>query len=107
MKYTEYNIDNNKIEFLNSILGKETVVVNGEKVSEKFSITGAEHYFTIKSNHFILKSNYEFFKDRKLKIKLTKNDEIIDSKSVDMNSKQRFVWIAVGALIGYGLVRYL
>jgi hypothetical protein len=37
MKYTEFAIDNNKIEFLNSILGKETVVVNGEKVSEKFS----------------------------------------------------------------------
>jgi hypothetical protein len=31
MKYIEYNIDNNKIEFLNSILGKEAVVVNGKK----------------------------------------------------------------------------
>lgn len=87
MKYTEYTIDNDKIEFLNSILGKETVVVNGEKISEKFSITGAEHHFSIKLNHFILKSNYELFKDRKLKIELVKNDKIIDSKSVDMNSK--------------------
>ena len=107
MKYTEYNIDNNKIEFLNSILGKETVVVNGEKVSEKFSITGAEHHFTIKSNHFVLKSNYELFKDRKLKIELLKNDEIVDSKFLNMNSKQRFVWMAFGAIIGYALVRYL
>jgi hypothetical protein len=107
MKYTEYTIDNDKIEFLNSILGKETVVVNGEKVSEKFSITGTKHHFTIKSNHFILKSNYELFKDRKLKIKLTKNDEIVDSKFVNMNSKQRVVWIAFGTLIGYSLVRYL
>ncbi|MFE3867831.1 hypothetical protein ACFX5E_07050 [Flavobacterium sp. LS2P90] len=55
MKYTEFNVDNNKIEFLPSILGKETVVVNGEKLSEKFSITGTEHHFAIKSNHFILK----------------------------------------------------
>jgi hypothetical protein len=107
MKYTEFSVDNDKIEFLNSILGKETVVVNGEKVSEKFSITGAEHHFTVKSNHFILKPNYELFKDRKLKIELTKNDEIVDSKFVNMNSKQRIVWIAFGALIGYGLVRYL
>jgi hypothetical protein len=107
MKYIEYNIDNNKIEFLNSILGKETIVINGEKVSEKFSITGTEHHFTIKSNHFILKSNYELFKEKNLKIELLKNDEIIDSKSVDMNSKQRFVWMAFVALIGYGLVRYL
>ncbi len=106
MKYTEYNIDNDKIEFLNSILGKEAVVVNGEKVSEKFSINGTEHYFTIKSDHFILKSNYELFKDKKLKIELLKNDEIIDSNSVDMNNKQRFVWIAFGALIGYGLIKY-
>jgi hypothetical protein len=107
MKYTEYNIDDDKIEFLNSFLGKETVVVNGEKVSEKFSVTGTEYHFTIKSNHFILKSNYELFKDRKLKIELLKNDEIIDSKSLDMNSKQRFVWMAFGALIGYGLATYL
>jgi hypothetical protein len=107
MKYTEFTIDNDKIEFLNSILGKETVVVNGEKVSEKFSITGTEHHFIIKSNHFIIKSNYELFKDRKLKIELLKNNEIIDSKSVDMNSKQRIVWIAFGALIGYGLATYL
>ncbi len=106
-KTMKYTIDNNKIEFLNSILGKETVVVNGEKVSKKFSVTGAEHHFTIKSNHFVLKSNYELFKDKKLKIELLKNDEIIDSKSVDMNSKQRLVWIACGALIGYGLARYL
>jgi hypothetical protein len=31
----------------------------------------------------------------------------MDSKSVNINSKQRFVWIAFGALTGYGLVRYL
>jgi hypothetical protein len=64
MKYTEYTIDNNKIEFLNSILVKETVVVNAEKVSEKFSITGTEHHFAIKSHHFILKSNNELFKKK-------------------------------------------
>lgn len=107
MKYTEYTVDNNKIEFLNSILGKETVVVNGEKVSEKFSVTGTEHHFNIKSNHFILKSNYELFKDRKIKIQLIKNDEIVDSKFVNMNSKQRVVWIAFGLLVGYLLVKYL
>ena len=107
MKYTEYSIDNDKIEFLNSILGKETVVVNGEKVSEKFSVTGTEHHFNIKSNHFILKSNYELFKDRKIKIQLIKNDEIVDSKFVNMNSKQRVVWIAFGLLVGYLLVKYL
>ena len=107
MKYTEYTVDNNKIEFLNSILGKETVVVNGEKVSEKFSVTGTEHHFNIKSNHFILKSNYELFKDRKIKIQLIKNDEIVDSKLVNMKSNQRVVWIVFGLLVGYLLVKYL
>jgi hypothetical protein len=107
MKYTEYTIDNDKIEFLNSILGKETVTVNGEKVSEKFSITGTENHFKIRSNHFILKSNYELFKDRKLKIELIKNEEIVDSKFVKMNNKQRVVWIIFGLVIGYGLIKLL
>lgn len=35
MKYTTVYLDENKIELFNTILGKETIKVNGEIVSEK------------------------------------------------------------------------
>ena len=50
MKYTTVHLDDNKIEIFNSLLGKETVKVNGEIVSEIYSIAGATHVFKIKEN---------------------------------------------------------
>jgi len=37
----------NKIELYNSILGKETVYVNNEKVSSKYSFWGTNHIFEV------------------------------------------------------------
>ncbi|MDP3681241.1 MAG: hypothetical protein Q8R22_10475 [Flavobacterium sp.] len=37
MKYAEFNIDSNKIEFWNSTFGIESVLLNGERISKKFS----------------------------------------------------------------------
>lgn len=50
MKHVTINLEENKIEFFNTILGKETIKVNGKIVSEKRSITGTEHNFTITEN---------------------------------------------------------
>ena len=47
MKFSTIQLGTNKIEIFNSYLGKETIQVNGETVSEKNSITGATHSFTI------------------------------------------------------------
>lgn len=50
MKFSTVQLGNNKIEIFNSYLGKETIKVNGEIVSEKSSITGATHTFKIIEN---------------------------------------------------------
>lgn len=50
MRFTTVYLDDNKIEIFNSLLGKETVKVNGEIVSEIYSISGATHVFNIKEN---------------------------------------------------------
>jgi len=43
MKYTTVHLYENKIELFNTFLGKETVKVNGEIVSEKSLISVTEH----------------------------------------------------------------
>jgi len=50
MKNTTIHLNENKIELFNFFLGKETVKVNGEIVSEKRSITGTDHVFKINEN---------------------------------------------------------
>ena len=85
MKYYENKIDSDKIEFLNSFIGKETVKLNGKKISEKFSITGTEHFFKVNSNEVVLKTNYDLFKDRKFDLSLFKEGQLIDTKRIELN----------------------
>lgn len=59
MKFSTIQLGTNKIEIFNSYLGKETITVNGEIVSEKSSIRGGNHTFTLVEN------------DRKVDCKIT------------------------------------
>ena len=43
-------MEGNKIELFNTLLGKETVKVNENIVSEKRSITGTDHNFVVVEN---------------------------------------------------------
>lgn len=51
MKITTLILGNNKIEFNNSFLGVETIKVNDTIVSNKLSIFGTEHNFTINEDN--------------------------------------------------------
>ncbi|QWX82975.1 hypothetical protein H0I23_10930 [Cellulophaga sp. HaHaR_3_176] len=51
-KRAEFYIEDNKIEVFNSLMGKERVLLNGAKVSEKFGLLRSEHYFTFGGNNY-------------------------------------------------------
>jgi hypothetical protein len=48
MKYVTLHIGESVVEIYNSLFGKEMVIVDGNKVSEKYSIVGTDHRFTIR-----------------------------------------------------------
>ena len=50
MKNVTIHIGDSVIEIHNSWQGKETIIVDGQKVSEKNSMSGAYHSFTILDN---------------------------------------------------------
>ncbi|OBX23281.1 hypothetical protein LX77_03759 [Gelidibacter algens] len=100
MKYTEFNIDANKIEFLNSKFGLERVLINGKKISSKFSITGIAHKFKLNSKDYILKSKYTLFGTRVINIQLSENGKLIDTKAIEINKKQHIYWMAFGICVG-------
>ena len=57
MKFATIYLDQNKIEIDNSILGKETIRLNGSVVSQKYSVLGAKHQFYILENENKIKCN--------------------------------------------------
>ncbi|MEC5167177.1 hypothetical protein RCH18_002927 [Flavobacterium sp. PL11] len=50
MKFSTIQLGNNKIEIFNSFVGRESITLNGKIVSEKSSIGGAKHSFTMLEN---------------------------------------------------------
>ncbi len=100
MKYAEFNIDSNKIEFLNSVLGFESVLVNGKKISNKFSITGIEHKFDMNSKTYILKSKAKLFAKDGINVQLSENGKSIETINFEYDTKHRMYWIAFGVFFG-------
>ena len=106
MKYYEYNVGPDKIEFYNSYIGIEKVLVNGKKVSVKYSIIGTEHLFKINDTKFMLTTEYTLFKDRKFNLYLEKNGKLIDLKYIELNKRFRLIVLGIGITLGFWLINY-
>jgi hypothetical protein len=104
MKYAEFNIDSNKIEFLNSVFGIESVLLNGKRISKKFSFSGITHEIKLHARHLILESKYKQFDKKEIKLELKENGVLLKEQFVKTDKKQRYVWFLIG--IGLGITIY-
>ncbi|CDF79501.1 hypothetical protein BN863_17890 [Formosa agariphila KMM 3901] len=107
MKYVEFNVENNKIEFINSVFGIESVLLNGKTVSKKFSFSGFKHNLNLNSENFILKSKYKQFDKREIQLELLKNGETIEKQIVRADKKQIIYWMLIGTGLGIGAYKLL
>ncbi len=105
MKYAEYQIDNNKIEVFNSMLGKEEIVLNGTKVSEKYSFFGADHLVKIGTDDYIIRPHLDFTKLGGISIRIHKNGSPILLKN--LLSKKMKNWKAIRYVLGILLGIYV
>lgn len=87
MKRYEFKSGANIIEFRNSLFGIEKVFVNKKRISLKQSFKGAHHFFYLNSNHYLLKTNCKLVSSSKINIRLFKNGQLIDYKSVPKSLK--------------------
>jgi len=104
MKYADFKINENTIEFHNSLFGNEKVLVDGKVVSEKFSIFGTKHKFELNKKEYQIKSglgNLGFG----IKLELTENEKLIGDKSIYW-TRHSLIWFAVGLSVGCVLSRY-
>jgi hypothetical protein len=80
MKNYQFNFGTDKIEFATFYFLKETVSVNGNMVSQKFTFKGTEHILKINSTEIVLQTTQKSFKNRSLQLKLFINRKLIESK---------------------------
>jgi hypothetical protein len=109
MKYAKYNIEEGIVEVYNSILGMESIVLNGEKVSKNCSVFGSEHTFRAHQNSYKVTTQTSFFHLAGVEIRLYKNGEYIRLENQISKSKRRwlimrFVFgLFLGASIGFAM----
>lgn len=106
MKHATVTLEENKIELFNTLLGKETVKVNGNIVSEKSSITGTDHNFVIIENGTEVKCKLNTgFGINGVVFNLYKNDKpVIESPKNSFLIFLFFIFIGIAA---YGLLSNL
>lgn len=102
MKYAEYNIDNNKIEVYNSLLGKETILLNGNTISEKHSFWGSDHYFNINDDNYSIRPFISLNNITGIAFKIHKNGLPIQVKNCFKLKKTKTIILTllVGLLAG-------
>ncbi|QXP64030.1 hypothetical protein [Polaribacter sp. HaHaR_3_91] len=107
MKYAEFIVEFNKIEFLNSFFGVESVLLNGKIISKKFSFSGIKHKVKLKSSDLTLESNYKQFDKKEIILELKNNEELLDKRIVETDKKQRFYWMLIGMVLGFCIYKIL
>jgi hypothetical protein len=97
-----YYIDNHKIEVVNTFMGKEKILLNGIKVSEKYADIGDFHTFSIGKNHYrIAQRNLGYGKDGST-FEIRKNGMPLSlTNLLPQTSTQLFVLVIVLGL-GFG-----
>jgi len=104
---TIFKIESNQIKFINSIFGREKIIVNGQEKSNKYSLSGTDHNFKIKEDNFSLISSYKQFDMKEIKLKVYKNGDLVDTKVLKLIFKQLFPSIIIGGILGIGLYQLL
>tara|TARA_R110000868_G_scaffold86347_8_gene242269 strand:+ start:69797 stop:70147 length:351 start_codon:yes stop_codon:yes gene_type:complete len=72
-KHAEFLIENNKVEVFKSPIGRELVLLNGAKVSEKYSLLTSEHYFTLNGNNYDIRFKKNLIQAKSKSFKIHKN----------------------------------
>lgn len=100
-----YYIDNHKIEVVNTLLGKEKVLINGKMVSKKSCTIGTLHKFEIGNNEYQIGQRDKTYKKRGSIFEVRKNGMPVTLVNIrPKSSTQLLVMVIImGLAFGYGL----
>ncbi|WP_149274806.1 hypothetical protein [Pareuzebyella sediminis] len=105
-----YYVENYKIEVIKTFFGKEKVLLNGKKVSEKRIGTGVEHIFSIDKNNYKIVPREATSAKRMNAYEIRKNgNPMALMNAVSTNSLQMFlliITIGLGCGFLFGMILY-
>jgi hypothetical protein len=102
-KAAEFYLEKNKIEIFNSLIGKQRVLLNGSKVSEKNTLLDPEHYLTIQGENYYIRLKRCFFSLKSEDLKIHKNSLPLnlDYTSAKSSRSILFLVIVLGLWLGF------
>ena len=95
MKYAEFQLGSNKIEFLNSVFGFESILLNGKIVSRKFSFSGARHKINLNATDYTLETRFKQTDKRRIELDLKEGGNLLESRVVSVDKRQRMYWMII------------
>lgn len=113
MKYAVYQIENEILEFHNSLIGKEALYLNGQNVSEKFSFWGTEHYFKINDDQYSIRPYLSFTAPFGVSFKIHKNGIPFNAYN-RLSKKNKWArvlgtvfFLIVGFALGFSFIKFI
>lgn len=107
MKYAEFQLGSNKIEFLNSTFGLESILLNGKIVSRKFSFSGARHKINLNSTDYFLETRFKKSDKRQIELELKEGETLVESQVLSVDKKQRMYWMIIVMLAVFAAYKLL
>ncbi len=108
MKYADYNIDNNKLEIINSISGIEIIKLNQRIVSKGFSFFGKNHFFKIGEDQYTVKLYVTLKNYTGVGFSIFKNGQQVyfENQLSKLDKRNLMIWtvlsIVIGLVVGLG-----
>lgn len=100
-----YYIDNHKIEVVNTLLGKEKVLINGKIVSKKSATIGTFHTFKIGNNEYQIGQRDKTYKKSGSIFEVRKNGMPISLVNIRPQSSTQLLILVIimGLAFGFAL----
>lgn len=101
-KCAMYYIDNHKIEVVITIFGKEKILLNGRKVSEKPADIGTTHTFSIGKNEYRISQRDKTYRKRGNVFEIRRNGMPISLVNLLPQSSTQLLILVIIMGLGFG-----
>lgn len=99
-----YYIDNHKIEIIKTIFGKEKVLLNGSKVSEKSSDDQSSHQFNIGQNRYKISQRPNSDAEKMNAFEVLKNESPIALVNIESQTSIKLFLLIIAIGLGCGFM---
>ncbi len=99
-----YYVENHKIEIVKTFFGKEKVLLNGKKISEKTGKESMEHTFTIDQNKYRITQRKGLQADKMNTYEIHKDNSPVALMNVVPQNSMQMLLLIIAVGLGSGFI---